>query len=167
MSILTRIPPVAAATRRMAPLGLMLLLATSGCATRAQFPSTWPVLHGDPGNTDSVPLAGPRDLVPRWQALQVKAAAANVAVGPNGRLYTTTMDSGPCHLHALYADGNTLWCSADVRWAFTFPVVAPDGTVFLTDGTEVFTSRRTARSCGAPRPPAAHSGRCSAAKATC
>jgi len=130
---------VGAAIRALASVGLSLLLAASWSAEApAQAESTWPVLHGDPGNTDFVPLAGPRQLVPHWQALQVKAAAANVAVGPDGHLYTTTMDAGPCHLHALDADGNTLWCSAEVRWAFTFPVVAPDGTVFVTDGTEVF-----------------------------
>jgi hypothetical protein len=117
---------------------LCLLFAAGAAAALAQGGATWPVLHADPGNSDFVPLAGPRDLVSRWQALQVRPAAANVAVGPNGLLYTTTLDAGPCHLHAFDPQGNLRWCSSDVRWGFTFPVVAPDGTVFVSDGTEVF-----------------------------
>lgn len=117
---------------------LFLLLAAGAAAALAQGGATWPVLHGDPGNSDFVPLAGPRDLAPRWQALQVRPAAANVAVGPGGRLYTTTLDAGPCHLHALDPQGQLRWCSSDVRWGFTFPVVAADGTVYVSDGTEVF-----------------------------
>jgi hypothetical protein len=100
--------------------------------------TTWPVLHQDGANRDFVPLAGARDLVPKWSALQVRPAAAVVVIGPEGNLYTTTMDAGPCHLHALDTDGNPLWCSDQVRTAFSAPAVGPDGAVFVTDGTEVF-----------------------------
>lgn len=99
---------------------------------------TWPVLHGDGRNSDWVPLAGPRDLVPTWHALDGKPAATVVAIGPEHHLYTVTMDEGPCHLHALDQDGALRWCSDQVRTAFTAPAVAKDGNVFVTDGTEVF-----------------------------
>jgi polyhydroxybutyrate depolymerase len=100
--------------------------------------TTWPVLHGTPENTDFVPLAGPRELLPKWKALQVRADTAVVAVGPEGNLYTMTMDEGPCHLHALDKEGNVLWCSDQLRTAFSVPVVNDEGSIFVTDGTEVF-----------------------------
>jgi outer membrane protein assembly factor BamB len=98
----------------------------------------WPVLHADGRNSDWVALAGPRDLVPTWHALDGKPTAAVVAIGPERQLYTVTMDEGPCHLYAFDKDGTRLWCSDQVRTAFTAPAVGKDGAVFVDDGTEVF-----------------------------
>lgn len=100
--------------------------------------TTWPVLHADAQNRDTVALAGARELVPTWRALQVKANSSVVTIGPEGNLYTITMDDGACHLHALDAEGNELWCSDQVRAAFSYPAVAADGSIYVTDGVEVF-----------------------------
>lgn len=98
----------------------------------------WPVAHADTANSDFVPYAGPRRLREKWRALQVRSVAAAVTIGPGNRLYTVTMDEGPAHLHALDGDGSVLWSAPEVRAAFTTPSVGYDGSIYVTDGTEVF-----------------------------
>jgi outer membrane protein assembly factor BamB len=103
-----------------------------GCGS--ELGAAWPMLHSDTRNSDYVPIAGPRELIARWHALDGKPDAAVVTVGPEGNRYTITMDSGPCNLHAFDRDGNLLWCSDAIGPTFGAPVVGDDGAVFVHAG---------------------------------
>jgi len=120
-------------------LALVVMLAMEAPASAADpvLRTTWPTIHADAANSDYVPLAGPVEVTPKWSALQVRPAS-QVTIGPEGKLYTVTMDAGPCHLYSLGADGSVHWCSDQVRAAFTTPTVGPDGAVYVSDGVEVF-----------------------------
>src|SRR5690349_12502528 len=98
--------------RRFAITFLATAIAAAGFVSAAEAErSTWPVIHGDQGNSKSRDFAGPEKLRQAWYSLPMRPPGVVVAVSPTGERYTVTMDEGPCHLWALDTAGETLWCS--------------------------------------------------------
>ena len=118
-------------------LVVAVILATLNVLPKNAFAS-WPVRHGDSRNSGWLPLAGPRELKPKWQALEKVPVATFVALGKKGNLYTLTMDAGRCHLYALDKNGKVRWCSDQVQAASSSVAVCEDDAVFVIDGKNLF-----------------------------
>jgi len=72
-------------------LVVAVILATLNVLPKNAFAS-WPVRHGDSRNSGWLPLAGSRELKPKWHSLEKVPVATFVALGKKGNLYTLTMD---------------------------------------------------------------------------
>ena len=118
-------------------LVLAIILVTFGFLPEVAL-ANWPVRRADSRNSGWLPLAGPRELKPKWQALNKLPVATFVGIGNNGALYTLTMDGGACHLYALDKNGKVRWCSDRVQAASSSVAVSEDDAVFVIDGKNLF-----------------------------
>jgi len=100
--------------------------------------ATWPVRHGNSSNSRVFPLAGPREFIPKWHALNKLPVATFVGIDKKENLYTLTMDAGSCHLYALDKNGKVRWCSDQVKAASSSIAISEDDAVFVIDGKHLF-----------------------------
>lgn len=114
-------------------MAALILLGVLPATTWAGNETTWPLLHADTRNSDSIPFAGPTGLVARWHALDGKSLAAGAIVGPEGNIYTVSMDGGSA-LHAIDKDGGVLWSSDLVAASYASPVVGDNGEIYVISG---------------------------------
>lgn len=94
----------------------------------------WQTRHGDPCNTDYLPVDGPAQPRVSWRALPGVPAATFAAVDRHGCIYLSTLN-GPdgANLHSLDPDGDLRW-SARARPSLTSLGITPEGDSFLADG---------------------------------
>uniref|UniRef100_UPI0006849EF3 outer membrane protein assembly factor BamB family protein n=1 Tax=Bacillus sp. 123MFChir2 TaxID=1169144 RepID=UPI0006849EF3 len=78
-----------------------------------------------------------KDVTETPQSLNTPSFGANPAIGRDETIYVTTgcLTSSPnTKLHALNADGSVKWKKEIMSGAYSMPVIAEDGTIYVTAG---------------------------------
>jgi outer membrane protein assembly factor BamB len=107
--------------------------------------TTWPVVHGDSGNSDYVPIASAGDVERSFHVLAGAALWTAPSVGPEGHVYIASgRGQGTSHLHVFSRDGTLLWegppqrnrDGLDSAAVISAPVIDADGDVYIGDSNQ-------------------------------
>lgn len=102
----------------------------------------WPLRHGDPENTDYLPVPGAAHLEPAWFHGPDMPIGTYVAVAGEFVVFHTyndpkavSADGHQCHLWVLdRRTGEVAWCTAEVRQTVTSAAIDRQGRIFISDG---------------------------------
>ncbi len=124
-----------------------LFAGTEALASEGFADSTWPTIHADARNSNSMSYVAPALTSVRWNSLASAAVASGPVIDAAGYLWVTT-GQGPGYscLHKLDHKGNVLWESApyqtsddlDSMAIMGSPRIDDQGDVYVTDGDQLW-----------------------------
>ncbi len=105
----------------------------------------WPLRHGDPENTDYLPIEGPSHLEPAWfHGPDLPIGTYIAVVGDHVVFHSyndpaaVTTSGNQCHLWVLdRISGAVEWCTGEVRQTVTSPAIDAQNRIFISDGVEL------------------------------
>ncbi len=109
--------------------------------------TTWPTIHADARNSNSMRYVAPALTAVRWNALASAAVGSGPVIDEAGYLWVTTgRGPGYSSLHRLDRHGNVVWESAPYQTADDLdsmaimgsPRIDERGDVYVTDGNQLW-----------------------------